>query len=146
MKFQYKIQPAPDGLAQAFILGEEFIGSDSVALILGDNIFYGQGFTDLLLSAVSSVSDNNIATKILLNLFTANQPMPPFLLRPAKTCSLFLLMTLSLLQATQAGDLQKTTLFSARSGQYHHYRILVIIPTTQGTSLPSCQASKTARC
>jgi glucose-1-phosphate thymidylyltransferase len=62
MKFQYKIQPAPDGLAQAFILGEEFIGSDSVALILGDNIFYGQGFTDLLLSAVSSVSDNNIAT------------------------------------------------------------------------------------
>ena len=62
MKFQYKVQPSPDGLAQAFILGEEFIGSDSVALILGDNIFYGQGLTELLLEAVSSVSDNNLAT------------------------------------------------------------------------------------
>ena len=62
MKFQYKIQPSPEGLAQAFILGEEFIGSDSVALILGDNIFYGQGLTELLLEAVSSVSDNNLAT------------------------------------------------------------------------------------
>jgi len=49
-------------LAQAFILGDEFIGSDSVALILGDNIFYGQGLTDLLLEAVSNVSDNNLAT------------------------------------------------------------------------------------
>ena len=62
MKFQYKVQPSPDGLAQAFILGEEFIGSDSVTLILGDNIFYGQGLTELLLEAVSSVSDNNLAT------------------------------------------------------------------------------------
>ena len=62
MKFQYKIQPSPDGLAQAFILGEDFIGSDSVALILGDNIFYGQGLTEFLLEAVSSVLDNNIAT------------------------------------------------------------------------------------
>ena len=62
MKFQYKIQPSPDGLAQAFIIGEDFIGSDSVALILGDNIFYGQGLTDFLLKAVSSVLDNNIAT------------------------------------------------------------------------------------
>jgi len=62
MKFQYKVQPSPDGLAQAFILGDEFIGSDSVALILGDNIFYGQGLTDLLLEAVSNVSDNNLAT------------------------------------------------------------------------------------
>ena len=44
----YKIQPSPDGLAQAFILGEEFVGEDSVCLILGDNIFYGQGFTPLL--------------------------------------------------------------------------------------------------
>lgn len=44
----YKIQPSPDGLAQAFILGEEFIGDDNVCLILGDNIFYGQGFTPLL--------------------------------------------------------------------------------------------------
>ena len=62
MKFQYKVQPSPDGLAQAFILGEEFIGSDSVALILGDNIFYGQGLTELLLKAASSASDNNLAT------------------------------------------------------------------------------------
>ena len=62
MKFQYKVQPSPDGLAQAFILGEEFIGSDSVTLILGDNIFYGQGLTELLLKAASSASDNNLAT------------------------------------------------------------------------------------
>ena len=62
MKFQYKTQPSPDGLAQAFIIGEEFIGSDSVALILGDNIFYGQGLTNFLIEGVSSVLDNNIAT------------------------------------------------------------------------------------
>jgi glucose-1-phosphate thymidylyltransferase len=62
MKFQYEIQPSPDGLAQAFIIGKEFIGSDSVALILGDNIFYGQGLTDFLLEGVSSVLENNIAT------------------------------------------------------------------------------------
>ena len=47
--FQYKEQPSPDGLAQAFILGEEFIGDDSVCMILGDNIFYGQGFGNILL-------------------------------------------------------------------------------------------------
>ena len=45
IKFSYKEQPSPDGLAQAFILGEEFIGNDSVALVLGDNIFYGAGFS-----------------------------------------------------------------------------------------------------
>ncbi len=50
---KYKIQPNPDGLAQAFVLGEEFIGDDSVVLILGDNIFYGQGFTPLLQKAAS---------------------------------------------------------------------------------------------
>jgi glucose-1-phosphate thymidylyltransferase len=62
MKFKYKTQSSPDGIAQAFIIGEEFIGSDSVALILGDNIFYGQGLTDFLQEGVSSVSDDNIAT------------------------------------------------------------------------------------
>jgi glucose-1-phosphate thymidylyltransferase len=51
IKLQYKIQPNPDGLAQAFILGEEFIGKDKVCLILGDNIFYGHGFTPLLKQA-----------------------------------------------------------------------------------------------
>ena len=51
VKFSYKIQPSPDGLAQAFILGEEFIGKDSVAMILGDNIFYGAGFSKSLKEA-----------------------------------------------------------------------------------------------
>lgn len=51
ISLSYKIQPSPDGLAQAFLLGEEFIGDDSVCLILGDNIFYGQGFTPLLQNA-----------------------------------------------------------------------------------------------
>jgi glucose-1-phosphate thymidylyltransferase len=62
MKFKYKTQSSPDGIAQAFIIGEKFIGSDCVALILGDNIFYGQGLSDFLLEAASSVSDDNIAT------------------------------------------------------------------------------------
>jgi len=56
IKFRYKVQPSPDGLAQAFILAEEFIGNDSVALILGDNIYYGQGFTPILKNAVSQKS------------------------------------------------------------------------------------------
>lgn len=53
IQLEYKIQPSPDGLAQAFILGEEFIGNDSVCLILGDNIFYGQGFSSMLKNAAS---------------------------------------------------------------------------------------------
>lgn len=53
IKLQYKIQPSPNGLAEAFILGEEFIGTDNVCLILGDNIFYGQGFTPLLKKSFS---------------------------------------------------------------------------------------------
>lgn len=53
IKLEYKVQPSPDGLAQAFILGEDFIGDDNVCLILGDNIFYGQGFTPVLKDAAS---------------------------------------------------------------------------------------------
>ena len=53
IKLEYKIQPSPDGLAQAFILGEEFIDSSNVALVLGDNIFYGHGFTPLLKNAAN---------------------------------------------------------------------------------------------
>jgi glucose-1-phosphate thymidylyltransferase len=53
IRLEYKVQPSPDGLAQAFILGEEFIGNDSVCLVLGDNIFYGHGFTPLLKKAAS---------------------------------------------------------------------------------------------
>lgn len=55
LKFYYKEQPSPDGLAQAFILGEEFIGQDNVALILGDNIFYGQSFSDTLFKVVKDI-------------------------------------------------------------------------------------------
>lgn len=53
LSFSYKVQPHPGGLAQAFLIGEEFIGDDNVALVLGDNIFYGHGLTDLLRSAAS---------------------------------------------------------------------------------------------
>jgi glucose-1-phosphate thymidylyltransferase len=62
IKLEYKVQPSPDGLAQAFIIGEEFIGDSNIALILGDNIFYGQGLTDLLHEAVSNVEKNKMAT------------------------------------------------------------------------------------
>ena len=61
LKISYKVQPSPDGLAQAFILGEEFIGDDNVALVLGDNIFYGTGFIELLKKSVKTVTDQNKA-------------------------------------------------------------------------------------
>ena len=62
MKFSYKEQPSPEGLAQAFILGDEFIGNDDVCLILGDNIFYGAGIEKLLSDAVKTVSEENKAS------------------------------------------------------------------------------------
>lgn len=62
VKFSYKEQPSPDGLAQAFVLGEEFIGNDDAALILGDNIFYGAGFSAQLKNAVKSAKEKQEAT------------------------------------------------------------------------------------
>jgi glucose-1-phosphate thymidylyltransferase len=62
IELHYKEQPSPDGLAQAFIIGEEFIGNDDVCLVLGDNIFYGHGFTDLLAKSLLNVKDDDKAT------------------------------------------------------------------------------------
>ena len=62
VRFSYAEQPSPDGLAQAFIIGEEFIGSDSCWMVLGDNIFQGSGFEDLLAQAVRNVEEENMAT------------------------------------------------------------------------------------
>ena len=62
LNLQYKVQPSPDGLAQAFLLGEEFIGDDACAMILGDNIFYGSGFRTMLKAALRRAEDDGRAT------------------------------------------------------------------------------------
>jgi len=62
MKFEYIVQPSPDGIAQAFVLGKDFIGDDDVCLILGDNIYYGQGISAMLSNAVMNAKDKNMAT------------------------------------------------------------------------------------
>ena len=62
VRFEYAEQPSPDGLAQAFIIGEEFIGDDCACLVLGDNIFYGSGFSGLLKQSVENAEKNGLAT------------------------------------------------------------------------------------
>lgn len=62
IKLSYKVQPSPDGLAQAFLIGEEFIGDDACAMILGDNIFYGNGFGKILKAAAANAEQNKRAT------------------------------------------------------------------------------------
>jgi glucose-1-phosphate thymidylyltransferase len=62
VKFEYAEQPSPDGLAQAFIIGEQFIGDDCICLVLGDNIFYGSGFTGLLRQSVENAEKDGLAT------------------------------------------------------------------------------------
>ena len=62
LNLQYKVQPSPDGLAQAFLLGEEFIGEEACAMVLGDNIFYGNGFSKTLRAAVANAEQNSRAT------------------------------------------------------------------------------------
>ncbi len=62
ISLQYKVQPSPDGLAQAFLLGEEFIGDEACAMVLGDNIFYGSGFRTMLKAAVKNAEENGRST------------------------------------------------------------------------------------
>ena len=70
VRFEYAEQPSPDGLAQAFLIGEEFIGNDSVCLVLGDNIFYGQSFTAMLKRAVAKTNKkrpSSVTTSMIRN-------------------------------------------------------------------------------
>jgi glucose-1-phosphate thymidylyltransferase len=62
MRFEYAVQPSPDGLAQAFILGKDFIGNEDACLILGDNIYYGHGMSDMMANAVNNAKNKNMAT------------------------------------------------------------------------------------
>ena len=62
VRLSYTVQPSPDGLAQAFLLGEEFIGDDACAMVLGDNIFFGNGFKAILANAVENAEKNERAT------------------------------------------------------------------------------------
>ena len=62
MKFEYVLQPSPDGIAQAFILGKQFIGDDDVCLILGDNIYYGHGIGKMMTEAIFNAKEKNLAT------------------------------------------------------------------------------------
>lgn len=62
VRFEYAEQPSPDGLAQAFVIGRQFIGNDCACLVLGDNIFYGHGFSDMLLQAVNDAEERELAT------------------------------------------------------------------------------------
>ena len=62
IRFSFAEQPSPDGLAQAFIIGEDFIGNDDVCLVLGDNIFYGHGFTELLNKSIKNIKEDQTAT------------------------------------------------------------------------------------
>ena len=73
--FEYAEQPSPDGLAQAFIIGEKFIGDDSVCLVLGDNIFYGNGFTELVQQAVKDAGNIWAVPVIDMNAVSGLYPM-----------------------------------------------------------------------
>ena len=84
VRFEYAEQPSPDGLAQAFIIGEKFIGGDTVCLVLGDNIFYGQSFTKMLQEAVRTAEEDGKATVFG---YWVNDPGRECIKHRGKTCS-----------------------------------------------------------